>query len=301
MIGRTQRHATMQRDLVTPPRQQREVVLVPLDGSPAGATILPVAEAIARVLNAMVHLVCPAGAPFDELLSSANLRSKMLRGKVIHQVDEPLTAALLRLTQEWVRGMIATSTHRRVLEAPRVLDELAQEVLLSATCPVLFLRPELGPRFANFKGPRRILLPLDGVPSTAGGLVPAVELVRRSGAELDVLHVVVTGKPRCEEKGTLTTPRYVDSAAHEWVPWTQEFLNRFCYCLGQCPSTVKMRLFMGAGDPGQEILRIAEERRSDLIILVWRGRLDLDHAITAQAVLRGAQCPTLFLRAVPAL
>ena len=300
MIGRTQQHATLPGDLFPPAHQQREVVLVPLDGSPAGATILPVAEAIARVLDAMMHLVCPEGTPLDELLDSAKLPSEMLRGKVIHRVEEPLTAALLQLAREWARGMIATSTHRRVLEAHRVLDELAEEILLSAVCPVLFLRPELGPQFANFKRPQRILLPLDGVPSTASGLVPAVELVRRSGAELDVLHVVVTGKPRCQERGTLTTPRYVDSPAHEWTAWTREFLNRFCCCLGQYPTSVKMRLFLATGDPGEEILRMAEKRQSDLIILVWRGRLDLDHAITAQEVLRGAQCPTLFLRALPA-
>jgi len=260
--------------------------------------VLPVAEAIARVLDAMMYLVCPADTPLEELLHSSKVHADRLRGKIVHRVEEPLTAALLQLAQMWTRGIIATSTHRRVLEAQRILDEVAEEILLSATCPVLFLRPELGPQFADYERPQRILLPLDGVPSTASGLVPAVELVRRSGAELDVLHVVTSGQPRSQERGTMTTPRYVDSPAHEWTAWTREFLNRFRY-LGQCPATVRMRLFLATGDPGEEILQMAQERQSDLIILIWRGRLELEHAVTAKAVLRGAQCPTMFLRATP--
>jgi nucleotide-binding universal stress UspA family protein len=54
------------------------------------------------------------------------------------------------------------------------------------------------------------------------------------------------------------------------------------------------------GDPAEEILRTAEERRCDLIVLGTHGRTGLGRAVmgsVAEAVLRRAACPVVSVRA----
>jgi nucleotide-binding universal stress UspA family protein len=58
-------------------------------------------------------------------------------------------------------------------------------------------------------------------------------------------------------------------------------------------------LAVGYGSPGEELLRLAKERRADVIVLGVRRRSALDLVLfgsTAQGVLRDAECPVLTLR-----
>jgi nucleotide-binding universal stress UspA family protein len=50
------------------------------------------------------------------------------------------------------------------------------------------------------------------------------------------------------------------------------------------------------GRPWREILRVAEERRADLVVMGVRGRNPVDIVLfgsTTQHVVRGARCPVL--------
>jgi nucleotide-binding universal stress UspA family protein len=136
-------------------------------------------------------------------------------------------------------------------------------------------------------------VPHDGTPTTAGALAEAMDLAQRSGAELDVLHVPTPEAPT--EPGTLGAPQYLDQPQHEWPLWAREFLER-TRSLCACPPSVQARLFLRRGAPGAEILRFAQERAGDLIVLAWRGRLEPGRARIMQQVLREAPCPMLVLR-----
>jgi nucleotide-binding universal stress UspA family protein len=57
-----------------------------------------------------------------------------------------------------------------------------------------------------------------------------------------------------------------------------------------------MRFFLGAGDPGEEILRYASTLGSDLAVLVWHGLASARHGAIFQSVVRRASCPVLILR-----
>jgi nucleotide-binding universal stress UspA family protein len=167
----------------------------------------------------------------------------------------------------------------------------ATRAIEEANAPVLVVRPGSSVKL------ERILVPLDGTPSTASALEPATELARAAGASVDVLLVGEAQHPPSQaEHGAMAPPQYVDQPHHEWAAFSEEFVERFMKTLGHCPSDVPMRFFLGAGDPGEEILRYADTLRSDLAVLVWHGLASARHGAIFQTVLRRALCSVLILR-----
>lgn len=167
---------------------------------------------------------------------------------------------------------------------------VATRAIEESNTPVLVVRQGATPKL------QRILVPLDGTPSTANALEPATELARAAGASLDIVLVGEAQHPGCMEHGAMLPPQYVDQPHHEWPAFSSEFVERFVHTLGHCPSDVPMRFFLGAGDPGEEILRYASILGSDLAVLVWHGLASARHGAIFQCVLRRATCPVLILR-----
>ena len=269
-------------------------VIAPLDGSVEAIAALPIARVLAELERATLHVV-HVGEPIlppGELLHVLRLAREQVRGLVIAQAGGAPAAGIVRLASEWQSLLIAMCTHTNLAGAEGELGSVAERVLREAPCPVLLVRPELGSRPRAL---RRIVLPHDGTPTTAAALQPAVDLVGRSGAELDVLHVAAAAASHPAEPGTLAAPQYLDQPQHEWPVWTREFLERIL-SLCHCPPAVQVRLFLRAGEPGAEIVRFARERQSDLIVLAWRGYLDRERAGTLRIVIRDAPCPMLILR-----
>jgi nucleotide-binding universal stress UspA family protein len=168
---------------------------------------------------------------------------------------------------------------------------VATRVIEESKAPVLLVRPGATSKL------ERILLPLDGTPSTASALEPATELARAAGASIDI---VLVGEaqhlPSSTEHGAMLAPQYVDQPHHEWPAFSGEFVERFVQTLGHCPTDVPIRFFLGAGDPGEEILRYAHLLGSDLTVLVWHGLASARHGAIFQSILRRATCPVLVLR-----
>jgi nucleotide-binding universal stress UspA family protein len=60
----------------------------------------------------------------------------------------------------------------------------------------------------------------------------------------------------------------------------------------------KLRVRVVTGDPANEIVRLAKEEKSDLIVLPTHGRTGLSHVFfgsVAEKVVRHAECPVLTL------
>ena len=109
-----------------------------------------------------------------------------------------------------------------------------------------------------------------------------------------MLQVAAGGVRVPEERGSLTTPLYLDQPQHEWPAWSSEFIGRLA-CV--CPlAGLRARLRLGRGDPAAEILRVAREESADLIVLAWKGDWAPGHAATLKAVVREAPCPTMVVR-----
>ncbi len=269
-------------------------IVVPIDGSVHALVALPVAKGLAEILGATLHVVHVAERilPPRELLPRLGLTPEQLRGSVIDQAAGRPAEGIVRLARHLHSVLIVMCTHTGVEEPVGELGPIAREVIRDAPCPVVLVRPERGLRSWALQ---RVLLPHDGTPTTAAAIGPAADLAHRAKAELLVLHVAAPGAPRPAEQGTFAAPRYLDQPQHEWPAWTREFLARM-RSLGHPPEAVKMRLSLASGDPGAEIVRFAEARNADLIVLGWRGHLEAERAATIKAVVQDAPCPVLILR-----
>ena len=279
-----------------------ESIVLLLDGTPCTPAALRVACTLRDLGAATLHVMHAAerSPPPRELIEQLGLDAASLRGCVIHDAAGDVSRAVLELAaRERARAIVLCTTSAS--DAPRrSLGEHARGVLAEATVPVVLVRPDaVRPDWEL----REVLLPHDGTPATTQAIRPAATIARDARAKLLALHVATPGKarttaaPRRAEPGSLPVPRYVDQPQHEWPAWASEFLERLEATSPLDPGQV--RLFLGQGETGSEVLRVAETEHADLIVLAWHGTLDPDHAQVFKALLRHAPCPLMVLR-VPA-
>jgi nucleotide-binding universal stress UspA family protein len=285
-------------------------VLVPLDGSAEAGRIVPVAHAFARYLRVPVQLVAVAEhAPAPEQPPGViPFPSKLVAGLVRLPATLLPAETIVDEARRHKSRLIALSARSQGPGQDRVLGQVTLEVLRRAPCSVLVVRPELAATYTEeHPSLTRILLPLNGAPSTAAvlaregmrGWLRALKTARkRSGANggegigFEVLHVVELTPRVVSEPGTMVVPRYMDQPYHEWDFWARQFLERFCSDLGN----QAVHLLVGVGDPGTEIVRTARERDSDLIMISWKGEIGDGRGAAVETLLREAPCPILFVR-----
>jgi len=269
------------------------VILVPLDGSENALAALLVAKGFAEIVGGTRHILHVADhkAPPVELLGRLGLTPAELRGATIEaKTGEPATM-ILDAAKEAKADLIVMCTHTAPAKPGQILGRTAFGVLRGASCPVVLVHPERGLHDWRL---HRILLPHDGSPATSTALRSAGEFARRVGAELIVLLVAAAGAAKPAERGSLTTPFYLDQPQHEWPAWAREFIDRLA-CL--CPlDDLRVRLILAHGSPEAEIVRVAAEQSADLVVLAWRGEWGPEHAATLKAVLRRAPCPMMVVR-----
>ena len=271
-----------------------ESIIVPLDGTPGALAAVPVAAALATMLDAALHVlhVGQRVLPSADRLRELGLTPEMLEGSVLDQRTGPPSEAILRFATERPEPLIVICTHTDVEKQRGALGHVAEAVLVDACCPVILVQPERGLRRWTL---RRILLPHDGTPATAAAMDPAGDLAELTGAEVLVLHVAAPGAPQPTEPGTLTVPRYLDQPQHEWPAWAAEFIGRMS-ALGHPPSEVRFTLSMATGDPGVEIVRAARERGADLVVIAWHGVWEPERALTMRRVILEVGCPILVVQ-----
>jgi len=251
---------------------QRATVLVALDGSLAATTALPSAFAVAAQLGAdcqALHVVAEVGLGADlhrplsqaiKALTGITVWSDVIAPtvqlwqvfvapgnaflkafwhmEVRLDVGDP-AAGILRASADPTVALVVLTTHGHSIEPGQTLGRVAERVVAGAAQPILLIRPEAPPKL-RLQGPalQRLLLPLDGTPTTARLLQPACALASQLGAAVDILYV--TGAPHAlpDEPGSLGAPQYVDQPQHEWPQWANEVITRLGVACAQCPPDV---------------------------------------------------------------
>ncbi|MCC7104267.1 MAG: universal stress protein [Chloroflexi bacterium] len=278
-------------------RQHRPKVLVALDGSPAGATALPLARVVARQLAAEVEILHVASDLVPEADLWRRLHADLGPGEVVQvrsHGGQPAAAILHAAAAPGV-ALVVLTTHGRTVEPGRTLGRVARAVIAGTQRPLLLVRPEAAsePRVPSPLG--RLLLPVDGTPGTAAALRPATDLAGRLGASIDLLYVASSEQAAPWETGSIGAPRYVDQAHHEWPRWADEVVDRLYACIDDRPAGVSIRMYLAQGEIGAEITRFAAEHQDDAIVLVRRSRLEPGRARVLQAVLHQMPCPALLV------
>ena len=269
----------------------RSPILVPLDGSEEGLAALPVAKVLGKIHQASLCLAHVAEKePADPGLVRRldRLARELATVPVELRTGKP-AAQILRLAKEIEPRMIVLC-HRTAATPRRTLGSTAAAMLGEASQPLVLVPRERGAAPWHLQ---HILVPHDGTPSTSVGLKPVAALAELAGAELLIAHVTDVRALR-GEPGSLTASPYVDQPQHEWPAWTAEFVRRFaCICpLGH----LHPRMLLAHGNPAAELLRLAEEQATDLMVLAWRGVLKAPRAAVLREILERAHCPLLVVR-----
>jgi nucleotide-binding universal stress UspA family protein len=272
-------------------------VLVALQSKGDTVAALSVARIVARAFGGALHGVFAWPAPIapSEVPRLLGLSAEALGGVVLDVVTGDLGERLVAAAEERPGTIVVVPAPAPgTATDPLGLGELGVRALEATHTGVIVVRP--GAYVPEHIG--RVLLPLDGTPSTASAIGPVGELALEAGAELSIVVVGESGPEAhaADEPGSLPPPLYVDQPQHEWPAYSAEFLERFVQAIGHCPEGVETRLFLGAGDPALEILRFSRQLDVHLAVLVWHGELGEHHGETFRRVLGEATCPVLVLR-----
>ena len=140
----------------------------------------------------------------------------------------------------------------------------------------------------------RILAPTDFSELSKQGLKGALELAGVFGAKLLLLHVVEP--PPYPVEGIVPSPVGVSllhdlerQASHELAQMLSETQG----------SKVDVARRVVVGIPSRKIVEVAEEEKSDLIVMTTHGRTGLSHLVmgsVAEKIVRTAPCPVLTIR-----
>jgi len=275
----------------------RRSVIVALHGRPSSESALQMGRLVAKALSAPLHGLFASStsvAPND-VARMCRLPDHALHGVILDVAVGDPGDRLVEVAQAHLASLFVVCAPEAQAD-PLGLGSTAARALAGSPAGVIVVRENM----AIPERLERILVPLDGTPSTASSIGPAGELACQARAGIDIVYVGASGHrsipPEDAEPGSMHAPRYVDQPQHEWPAFSEEFLDRFMGAIAHCPQDVPTRMFLGAGRPAAEILRFANELSSDLVVLVWHGELDAQHGEVFGQVMRESPCPVLVLK-----
>ena len=193
--------------------------------------------------------------------------------------------------------LVILGTHGRSGFERLLLGSVTERVLRKAPCPVLSV-----PRQADDGAPvgplfKRILCPVDLSDCSMRALDYAISMAQEADACLTVLHVLdLQGAMSEQWRDRLTPP----ALRKELETLENERRDRLARAI---PATVSsfcdVETVIASGTPYREVLRVAGEKHSELIVMGVHGRHAADllfFGSTTNHVVRQAPCPVLTIR-----
>jgi universal stress protein A len=143
---------------------------------------------------------------------------------------------------------------------------------------------------------RSILLPTDFSECATYALSYACDFARESGASIICVHVIEPVVPTVGYSGVTEPLPIADISEQLEESATRELpkIARHDECSGLAVEEV-----IAHGDAASEIVRVAGERKVDLIVIASHGRTGLGRMLfgsTAEQVVRHAPCPVLVVK-----
>ena len=282
-------------------------ILYPTDFSPVAESALPFVRDIARMFGSRVTAVHVRTLHFEvsmppfsfpHQIESTDQLIEKLRGTLDDELKDLEHELLVGEGEVW--DFIANVIEEREIDLVVIgtqgksglekfmLGSVAELIFRQANCPVLTIGPQAGASKAPAWEMTNILLATDFTPDSLAACPFAFSLARERHARLTLLNVL----ERPEAEDLIDPQRYIDS--------TVRMLQH------QVPKTVtedcELAYVVTSGNPPDEILKVAKEQGTDLIVLGVRsasGRLGLATHLarpTAHQVVSKAPCPVLTVR-----
>jgi nucleotide-binding universal stress UspA family protein len=192
--------------------------------------------------------------------------------------------------------LVVMGTHGRTGFERLILGSITEKVLRTARQPVLTVGAASGARQEGALSFTRILCAIDFSECSIGALKFAASLAAGANAMLTAVNVIewtpigydpLVGPP-------------IDLAGYRMSAEATARKRLHDVIVGTVPAGREVQAVVTSGKPHHEILRIASEQGSDLIVLGMHGRNPIDRMVfgsTAEPVVRRATCPVLTVRA----
>lgn len=217
-----------------------------------------------------------------ELKASTAVRCCVVTGKPFHQI----IAAARRSKAD----LIVMSTRGRTGLRRALIGSTSEYVVRHAGCPVLTVSGRY--KHKAFR-PKRIMVPIDFSNLSKDALPYARLLAEPYDATIVLVHVVepatALGIVGAQLANEMTMPVMVD-AEQELKRVAKEF---------RTTTSAKVTVQVSSGQPHDEICRVAQREKSDLVILTTHGFTGFKRMLigsTAERVVRHASCPVLVVR-----
>jgi nucleotide-binding universal stress UspA family protein len=190
--------------------------------------------------------------------------------------------------------LVVIGSHGRSGFERLLLGSITEKVLRKATCPVMVVPRRAGdassPGAAHFG---QIVCPVDFSDSSLTALTYAISLAEEADAHLTVLHVVEIPAGLYEASAVFDVAEFRVAAEaasrkrlNELIP---DSVRAYC----------EVETVVSEGRTSREIVRLAAERKSDLIVMGVHGRGAVDLMVfgsNTHRVIQSASCPVLTMR-----
>ncbi|MDP1806931.1 MAG: universal stress protein [Acidimicrobiales bacterium] len=292
-------------------------VLYPTDLTEASRPAARYAAAVARWYAArltVLHVVPtfePIGVPSDRFGAAATFIHPPTRDAVEADVTRALSSealtdlevAVIAAAGDPVRtivehagsaDLVVMGTHGRSGIDRLLSGSVTEGVFRLAPCPVLAVPPQVATGGGSEAVFRRILCPVDFSPASQRALEWALDLARQANGTLTVVSVVEW----LAEEEPLTTAHFnVSEYRQHLINDTRTRLRALLSDESRTWCDIDEVVTLGRAH--REVLRLAADRQSDLIVMGAQGRGGVSLALfgsTTPPVVRGAACPVLVVR-----
>jgi nucleotide-binding universal stress UspA family protein len=289
-------------DAVSLPRFER--VLFTTDFSKTSFSALPLAASVARTFQSevkLLHVLLPAEYIFTlpEISTDvsglmerdANARlmtlkySAELRGVKVG-IPEVFKGGLRQLPEKIAADdidLVVMATHGSRGFRHMLLGSVAENVIHSASCPVLTVGPKAGETRESEFRPKHIVFATDASPDSFRALPYAIQLAQRQCSDLTIVHVLGREHPGTPEAEAFAS--LMRDGLHRGLPLA---------AIKTCNPEVKVSF----GNTVEQILKTARERESELIVMGARGagkKASFSRSVSYGVISR-ATCPVLTIR-----
>jgi len=203
-------------------------------------------------------------------------------------------AEILEAADRMTPDLIVMGTHGRSGFQHLMLGSVAEKVLHKARWPVLTVPPKAPDAVSAGPAPfTRILCGIDFSDCSLAALRHAISLASQARAQLDVLSVVQL-IPMYDT--TATVPLYYPGLLGDLKADIWKRLNSV---VDDAASEMPVERFVTVGSPHREIVRVATERKTELVVLGAYSHGPIDRIVfgsTTNHVVRQSRCPVLTVR-----
>jgi nucleotide-binding universal stress UspA family protein len=288
-------------------------ILVPLDGSPFGESVLPLAGSLAERMGGNLELVTvnppdrhpdiPAGM-IAEIASARGVGARLYvdtQAQELHRrfeiavytavLDGPVSSAIAEHVRHDPPELIVMSTHGRSGPSRLFLGSVADRLLRELHCPFVLGKPG---SLRELPATPRVLVPLDGS-SLAESVVDAVaRFFPCDQATLRLVRVVPPGEV-LPVGMAMPLPAMAPDLMEARLEAASAYLERTAAKLRRIGWHVEHEVITD-WHPSAAVLRSAADHRCDLIALATRGLGAVERVFlgsVADKVIRGTAVPVL--------